>query len=53
MQLLTESKFDSFTLYFLAYDHSNGKMSKEEFSQTRFNREGACYPHLSPVHTEH
>ena len=29
-----------FTLFFLAYDHSNGAASSEEKSRTRFLREG-------------
>ncbi|CAL1705961.1 unnamed protein product [Somion occarium] len=40
MDLLSEQKFDSFTLYFLGYDHSGGKQSAEEKKNTRFNREG-------------
>ncbi|KDQ55723.1 hypothetical protein JAAARDRAFT_327959 [Jaapia argillacea MUCL 33604] len=40
LELISEAKFASFTLYFLAYDHSGGKLTAEEKSQSRFNREG-------------
>jgi len=35
-----EAKFETFTLYFLAYDHSGGKMTADALENTRFNREG-------------
>jgi len=37
---LAESDFSDFTLYFLAFDHSNGQLSDEEKAKTRANREG-------------
>ncbi|KAI0075658.1 glyoxalase I [Panus rudis PR-1116 ss-1] len=40
MDLISEQPFESFTLYFLAYDHSGGKLSDEEKKQSRFSREG-------------
>lgn len=36
----SEYSFDSFTLYFLAYDHSGGTLSAKELKDSRFNREG-------------
>jgi len=30
----------NFTLYFLAFDHSNGTMTTEEKAKTIFSREG-------------
>ncbi|EPQ57147.1 glyoxalase I [Gloeophyllum trabeum ATCC 11539] len=40
MDLLSEAKFDSFTLYFLAFDRSGGKLTAQEKAETRFSREG-------------
>jgi lactoylglutathione lyase len=40
MDLLSEKKFDSFTLYFLAFDHSDGKLTGEAKEASRFTREG-------------
>ncbi|KZT04295.1 glyoxalase I [Laetiporus sulphureus 93-53] len=40
MELLSHHKFDSFTLYFLAFDHSGGVESAKEKKDSRFNREG-------------
>ncbi|KZT65373.1 glyoxalase I [Daedalea quercina L-15889] len=40
MTLLSHYKFDSFTLYFLAYDHSGGTQTVKELKDSRFNREG-------------
>lgn len=46
MDLLSELKQSSFTLYFLGYDHSDGKDTAEEKSATRFDREGTVLtPH--------
>ncbi|KAH9949111.1 Glyoxalase/Bleomycin resistance protein/Dihydroxybiphenyl dioxygenase [Amylocystis lapponica] len=40
MSLLSYHKFESFTLYFLAFDHSGGAMSAKDKKDSRFNREG-------------
>ncbi|EMD33780.1 hypothetical protein CERSUDRAFT_108057 [Gelatoporia subvermispora B] len=40
MELLSEAKFESFTLYFFAYDHSGGTLTDREKKNSRFNREG-------------
>ncbi|CDZ97118.1 Glyoxalase [Phaffia rhodozyma] len=40
MKLISEHNGGDFTLYFLAFDHSNGKMTKEELEASRFDREG-------------
>ncbi|QRV83266.1 glyoxalase/bleomycin resistance protein/dioxygenase [Ceratobasidium sp. AG-Ba] len=40
MELISKSEFGDFTLYFLAYDHSDGKATTEEKAQSRFTREG-------------
>jgi len=40
MDLISEAKFESFTLYFLAFDHSGGTLSEREKKNSRFNREG-------------
>jgi len=40
MDILTEAKFDSFTVYFLAFDHSNGTFSQEDKRTSIFGREG-------------
>jgi hypothetical protein len=38
-----EAKFDSFTVYFLAFDHSNGTFSQEDKRTSIFGREGMYY----------
>lgn len=40
MEKISEMKMETFTLYFLAYDHTNGVASAEEKSSARFMREG-------------
>ncbi|PCH35878.1 glyoxalase I [Wolfiporia cocos MD-104 SS10] len=40
MELLSHYKFDSFTLYFLAFDHSGGALTAREKKDSRFSREG-------------
>ncbi|PAV18480.1 glyoxalase I [Pyrrhoderma noxium] len=40
MELLNKLEFSSFTLYFLAFDHSNGAESSETKAANRTNREG-------------
>ncbi|EUC63977.1 lactoylglutathione lyase [Rhizoctonia solani AG-3 Rhs1AP] len=40
MELVSKSEFSDFTLYFLAYDHSDGKATAEEKTNERFSREG-------------
>ncbi|GJJ06706.1 hypothetical protein Clacol_000902 [Clathrus columnatus] len=40
MELVSQSDFSDFTLYFLAFDHSNGADSLETKQQNRTNREG-------------
>jgi lactoylglutathione lyase len=40
MDLISKHEAESFTLYFLAFDHSNGKMTAEEKDKGRFTREG-------------
>jgi lactoylglutathione lyase len=40
MEVVSTSENSDFTLYFLAYDHSDGKATAEEKSATRFAREG-------------
>ncbi|TDL17286.1 glyoxalase I [Rickenella mellea] len=40
MELISKNAFDSFTLYFLAFDHSNGEDSAETKLLNRANREG-------------
>ncbi|CAE6416836.1 unnamed protein product [Rhizoctonia solani] len=40
MELVSKSEFSDFTLYFLGYDHSDGKATAEEKANGRFNREG-------------
>ncbi|KAF8907843.1 Glyoxalase/Bleomycin resistance protein/Dihydroxybiphenyl dioxygenase [Gymnopilus junonius] len=40
MDLLSEAKFDSFTLYFLAFNLSGKELTAEEKEQSRFSREG-------------
>ncbi|KAG8729935.1 Lactoylglutathione lyase [Ceratobasidium sp. 428] len=40
MELISKSENSDFTLYFLAYDHSEGKATTEEKAQARFAREG-------------
>ncbi|KAF8913698.1 Glyoxalase/Bleomycin resistance protein/Dihydroxybiphenyl dioxygenase [Mucidula mucida] len=39
MDLLSEKKFDDFTLYFLGYDHSGSSQTAEEKQATVFHRE--------------
>ncbi|CAE6434679.1 unnamed protein product [Rhizoctonia solani] len=40
MELISKSEFSDFTLYFLGYDHSDGKATAEEKASGRFAREG-------------
>ncbi|TCD66330.1 Lactoylglutathione lyase [Steccherinum ochraceum] len=40
MDLIATSGGSDFTLYFLAYDHSNGKATQDEKQSQRFLREG-------------
>ncbi|CAE6420978.1 unnamed protein product [Rhizoctonia solani] len=40
MELVSKSEFSDFTLYFLGYDHSDGKATAEEKTNGRFSREG-------------
>ncbi|KAH8077511.1 glyoxalase I [Cristinia sonorae] len=40
MDLIATSENTDFTLYFLAYDHSEGKLTQEEKAAQRFTREG-------------
>lgn len=40
-------KMETFTLYFLGYDHSGGKATEEEKKDSRFNREGRSV-HIMP-----
>ncbi|KAF8711823.1 Lactoylglutathione lyase, partial [Rhizoctonia solani] len=40
MELISKSDFSDFTLYFLGYDHSDGKATTEEKDKGRFSREG-------------
>ncbi|KAJ7587226.1 Glyoxalase/Bleomycin resistance protein/Dihydroxybiphenyl dioxygenase [Mycena floridula] len=40
MDLLSEHKFDGFTLYFLAFDEHDGTLTAEEKERSRFSREG-------------
>lgn len=40
MEVVNKSVFETFTLYFLAFDHSNGKDSADEKGANRLNREG-------------
>ncbi|CAE6438476.1 unnamed protein product [Rhizoctonia solani] len=40
MELVSKSEFSDFTLYFLGYDHSDGKATAEEKTNGRFAREG-------------
>ncbi|PPQ92977.1 hypothetical protein CVT25_000178 [Psilocybe cyanescens] len=40
MDLLAESKFSSFTLYFLAFNHDGKELTQEEKDKSRFSREG-------------
>jgi len=40
MEFISENAFSDFTLYFLAFDHSNGQKSLEEKKADRTNREG-------------
>ncbi|OCH88636.1 glyoxalase I [Obba rivulosa] len=40
MDFISEAKFESFTLYFFAYDHSGGALTAREKKNSRFNREG-------------
>ncbi|THH26614.1 hypothetical protein EUX98_g7568 [Antrodiella citrinella] len=40
MDLIATSNNSDFTLYFLAYDHTNGKATQEEKQGQRFLREG-------------
>ncbi|KAJ1301623.1 hypothetical protein OPQ81_008869 [Rhizoctonia solani] len=40
MELVSKSEFSDFTLFFLGYDHSDGKATAEEKDSGRFNREG-------------
>ncbi|KAH7334368.1 Glyoxalase/Bleomycin resistance protein/Dihydroxybiphenyl dioxygenase [Rhizoctonia solani] len=40
MELISKSEFSDFTLYFLGYDHSDGKATAEEKTSGRFAREG-------------
>ncbi|CAE6418322.1 unnamed protein product [Rhizoctonia solani] len=40
MELISKSVFSDFTLYFLGYDHSDGKATAEERVNERFAREG-------------
>ncbi|KDQ21243.1 hypothetical protein BOTBODRAFT_25663 [Botryobasidium botryosum FD-172 SS1] len=40
MELVKTSKFDSFTLYFLAFDHSDGSLTAEEKAERVLSREG-------------
>jgi lactoylglutathione lyase len=43
MELLSTSEFSDFTLYFLGYDHSDGKATAEEKAASRFGREGVSF----------
>ncbi|KAF8598191.1 glyoxalase I [Ceratobasidium sp. AG-I] len=40
MEVISTSENSDFTLYFLAYDHSDGKATAEEKAADRFSREG-------------
>ncbi|CAE6350990.1 lactoylglutathione lyase [Rhizoctonia solani AG-1 IB] len=40
MELISKGEFSDFTLYFLGYDHSDGKATTEEKEKGRFSREG-------------
>ncbi|KAI0798674.1 glyoxalase I [Irpex lacteus] len=40
MELIAEHPASDFTLYFLAFDHTNGTATAEEKAQGRWNREG-------------
>ncbi|OBZ70538.1 Lactoylglutathione lyase [Grifola frondosa] len=40
MDLLSHHSFDTFTLYFLGYDHLGGTLSAKAKKDSRFNREG-------------
>lgn len=40
MELLSKTDFSDFSLYFLGYDHSDGKATAKEKEEGRFNREG-------------
>ncbi|KII92513.1 hypothetical protein PLICRDRAFT_474648 [Plicaturopsis crispa FD-325 SS-3] len=40
MELISQQAFSDFTLYFLAFDESNGKLTAEEKAAGRFAREG-------------
>lgn len=41
-------KMETFTLYFLGYDHSGGKDTEEEKKDSRLNREGNATPRTHP-----
>ncbi|KZT43561.1 glyoxalase I [Sistotremastrum suecicum HHB10207 ss-3] len=40
MELLKEEAFESFTLYYLGFDHSEGALTAEQKTAERFKREG-------------
>ncbi|GLB44986.1 putative catalyzes the conversion of hemimercaptal, formed from methylglyoxal and glutathione, to S-lactoylglutathione [Lyophyllum shimeji] len=40
MELLSEKRFETFTLYFLAFNHSGRDLSADEKEKSRFTREG-------------
>ncbi|KAH9484838.1 Lactoylglutathione lyase [Psilocybe cubensis] len=40
MELLAEKKFETFTLYFLAFNHDGKDLTPEEKNKQRFSREG-------------
>ncbi|KAG8738105.1 Lactoylglutathione lyase, partial [Ceratobasidium sp. 414] len=46
MELISTSESSDFTLYFLAYDHSDGKATVEEKAQARFAREGSLLSYV-------
>ena len=48
-----ENEFDSFTLYFLAFDHSDGAESLEEKRAKRTNREGNPFHYACPTDTKY
>ncbi|EIN11475.1 glyoxalase I [Punctularia strigosozonata HHB-11173 SS5] len=40
MEQISELKMETFTLYFLAFDHSDGAQTADEKAKARFTREG-------------
>ncbi|CCM03878.1 uncharacterized protein FIBRA_06029 [Fibroporia radiculosa] len=48
MDLISQHSFETFTLYFLAFDHSGGTLSATEKKNSRFNREGVL--ELTHIH---